>query len=137
MFVDGPIEAVTCSGPHSRRSRILQLCNDVHQDLPVQTAWLESVGGDSKPAPAVTIYDLLDRRRTEDNEPAELDEVARAAATRFEVRAEIARDAQAGWAGRKRRKEVMQLALADVSLLLRENFAHGEHGLVALELTFD
>ena len=34
-------------------------------------------------------------------------------------------------------KELMQLALADVSLLLRENFAHGEHGLVALELTFD
>ena len=62
---------------------------------------------------------------------------ARAAAARFEVRAEIARDAQTRWAGRKRRKELVQLALADVSLLLRENFAHREHGFVAFEFTLD
>jgi hypothetical protein len=31
----------------------------------------------------------------------------------------------------------MQRALAHVSLLLRENFAHREHGLVAVELTLD
>src|SRR6185295_12456059 len=101
------------------------------------TAWLESVGGDSKRVTAVTVYDLLDRRGAEHDEPAELDEVARAAAARFEVGAEIARNAQTRWAGRKRRKEIMQLAFGDVSLLLRENFAHREHGLVAFEFTLD
>lgn len=63
-------------------------CHDLHQDLPAQTAWLESVGGDSKRATAVTVCDLLDRRGAEHDEPAELDKVARAAAARFEVRAE-------------------------------------------------
>ena len=121
-------QTIVLADTYSRRAYVARTaaapsCRDRRQDLPAQTAWLESVGGDSKCATAVTVYDLLDRRGAEHDEPAELDEVARAAAARFEVRAEIARDTQTRWAGRKRRKEVMQLALADVSLLLREKFA--------------
>lgn len=34
-------------------------CHDLHEDLPVQAAWLESVGGDSKRATAVMSMSAL------------------------------------------------------------------------------